>query len=295
MKMSRFIFSAMIVVALGMLGAAPSHGNTWDLVTDWTQTSPNVGGPGHFLADPNVINIWRVNVDDTDTPSAGFVDLTNNYFTPDGPDPDSDPDAHFFSGYASATRAAGKLYGTPGAGGGVLPIDPADQIALPPNRVGGGGVSGPVDIGDIFAIPGAAGGAVNIWWRAPRTMRIQTTLETYSVDTNAGNDIPVDFGIRSGPGLPLLLFPEFAGQANWGTPIPDYNPANGREFATMTIPEFTIPQGHHIMLRIIGNNPLQANNGVGISSFRIVEIPEPTTGLLCGLGGCLLMLRRKRS
>ena len=240
MKTSRFIFSAMIVVALGMLAAAPAQAviNSWDLVTDWTQTSPNVGSPGVFGLDPVSLanDLWQIKKDDTPANANSFVDVTNAY------NPIAPPLGIFYSGYAEATKAVGKFYGTPGSAPGVLPIDPADLIAQPGGYNADAG-AGSVDFGDLFAVPGSCcgpagpGSAVNIWWEAPRNMTIQVQLDTYSVGTQGAS---IDFGIRGGPGGGPLLDLNLQGgsgpaSGNYGAPTPAHTtgPGGARGFNTM--------------------------------------------------------------
>ena len=298
-------FSLLAVVALVAL---PAEAGTvgvvrqWDLVTDWTQTGTGANSPGVFGYDPvsGANDVWQLKVDDTAANKGSFADWSQNYYTPDGPDANSDPDAHFFSGYAHATRAFGKFYGTPGAGGingGVLPVHPDDLIALPANRNGSPGGSGPVDKGDLFAISGMHGGAAHAWFKAPRQMRIRVNLDTYSVDTNGNKNLPIDFVIRNGPASPALPKPEFNGTVNFGSATPYYKPDVGREFNNMAMPEFTLEAGEHVMLRIMGGAPQVANSGIGISSFRVQEIgiiPEPASACLALFASLALIgIRRK--
>ena len=186
----------------------------------------------------------------------------------------------------------------------MLPIDPADLIFQPGGYNADPG-AGSVDFGDLFAVPGSCcgpagpGSAVNIWWEAPRNMTIQVQLDTYSVGTQGAS---IDFGIRGGPGGGPLLDLNLQGgsgpaSGNYGAPTPAHTtgPGGARGFNTMIIPEFNILANQHVMLRIFpGQTPIGNTNGIGISSFLVQEVPEPTTGLLCSLGGCLLMLRRNR-
>ena len=277
-------FGRVIVgcVALLLLTWAPAQAQ-WDLVDDWVWGEPDAQfGPG----DPTG-TVWKINQDDTNNPAPPFIDVTDNY------KPATTGDGIFLSGYAHATRAVGKFYGTPGP----MIIDPADQIAHPgdwnANRD-----AGPVDRGDLFLINGGCcgpGSAVNIWFNPPVDGEYTATVDFYSAGTNNGaGGYGFDFGTRAGPGLPLLT-------DNFGAPmgglVPDYDPAVGREFASYTMPPTMMTTDQHIMFRFIaGPNFQNANvNGAALSSFRVTLIPEPASAGLA-MFGCLALLglRRRR-
>ena len=281
MRTSTVICTAIFAVALGMFAAVPAQAANWDLVDDWIRAEPDATfGPG----DPNG-TVWQIKQDDTANPAPPFIDTTDNY----RPQPSND--GIFISGYAHATRALAKMYGTPG------PVinDPADQIFQPGNWNADPG-AGPIDKGDLFGINGGCcgpGSAVNIWFVAPQDGIYNATVDFYSAGTNGGADMPVDFGIRNGPALPLLTG-NFG--ANISGPIPAYDANVGREFVTYTLPDTPMTAGQHIMLRAIAgsNFGLGNRNGWGMSSFRVTLIPEPTTVLLGSLAGCLLLVQRRR-
>jgi hypothetical protein len=281
MKTLKITCAAFVAVAVAMLLVAPANAQ-WDLVDDWILGQPDAQfGPG----DPNG-TVWKINQDDTDNPAPPFID------TGDGYKPQPANLGVFISGYAHATRAVSKMYGTPGP----VIIDPADQHANTGNWNNDPG-AGPVDQGDIFAINGGccgAGSAVNIWFLAPQDGEYTASLDLYSVGTNAGVDLPVDFGIRNGPGLPLLT-------GNYGSNIsgevPAYDSSVGREFVTYTLPPTQMLAGQHIMLRVLASSNFHAGNrnGFGMSSFEVNLVPEPTTAMLCSIASCALVLRRRRA
>ena len=283
MNSYRHLFARFLIVGAAiLLLVGPAQANNWDLVQDWILGEPDATfGPG----DPSG-TVWQVKEDDTANPAPPFIDTTDNY----RPQPSND--GIFISGYAHATRALAKMYGTPGP----VIIDPADQIFQPGNWNADPG-AGSIDQGDLFGINGGCcgpGSAVNIWFVAPQDGEYSATVDFYSAGTAGGVDMPVDFGIRNGPALPLLTG-NFG--ANISGPIPAYDAAVGREFVTYTLPPTMMTAGQHIMLRAIagGSHTSGNRNGWGMSSFAVTLIPEPSSAGLSLLGCLGLLALRRRS